>query len=427
MMDAFHFKGDRLFCEDVLLSDLADRLGTPLYVYSKRSVNDHCRWIEEAFGTLDHLSCYAIKANANREILHILAQRGIGADAGSIGEIRIALAAGFPAEKITFGGVGKRDDEIEFALRQGIKSLNVESDEEIRIIENIASRLGVTARILARVNFDIRPETHPYITTGQRQNKFGIDRSDAIDVMQRAAKLPHIEVLGVHSHIGSQITRGETFVAAARALLDFVGEARRAGLQIKEVNFGGGFGVQYRDYISHPSLSSEPGNPEENLTTVGMLQAVLPILQQAHCTILIQPGRSIVAHAGVLLTKVLYRKTAGGRTFIILDAGMNDLIRPSLYQSYHQIVPLSCMGGNVETVDVVGPLCETGDFFARDRKLPAVNRGEYCAIMCTGAYGYVLSSNYNGRPRPAEVLVDREKSLIIRDRERLTELYGMHS
>lgn len=422
-MEEIRFKDNELWCEEARLNDVAERFGTPLYVYSKRSVIDHCRHIERAFGSIDHLSTYAIKANANREVLIVLAREGIGADAGSIGELHMALDAGFSPEKITFTGVGKRDDEIEFALQKNILALNAESAEEIDVINDIASRMRARARILLRVNFDIPSETHPYITTGRKQNKFGVEYSEAKKILGWAAKLPHIELMGIHSHIGSQITNSGTFKIAAEEIIQFIREVRNAGIPIHHLNFGGGFGVQYHDYVKHSLLPKEEKSREEGLATVNLLEEFLPILQQAECKILIQPGRSIVAHAGVLLTKILYRKqNVQGKTFVIVDAGMNDLIRPSLYQSYHQIVPLRLQEQTSEIVDVVGPLCESGDFFAIDRPMNIVGRGEYLAVLCTGAYGYVLSSNYNGRPRPAEVVVDGDGYHVTTKRETIEQL-----
>ncbi len=423
-MEEYRYRNDRLFCENVDLGDLAERWGTPLYVYSSRSIVDHCRHIEKSFGTMPHLSCYAVKANANREILRILSHEGIGADIGSIGELQLALGAGFPSSKITFSGVGKRDDEIAAALKEGILGINVESEEEIRIIGSIAASLGTRAKISLRVNFDIRPRTHPYVTTGARHNKFGVAADRAVEVLRSAGANPSLEVVGIHSHIGSQITEQETFQSAGRALVRLVDDLRASGIPVSQVNFGGGFGVQYHDFLKHPQLPHDAENPEGELTTVKLLQAVLPILGESGAMILIQPGRSIVAHAGILLTKVLYRKLEQGRVFIIVDAGMNDLIRPSLYQSYHQIVPLRLRNAPAEAVDVVGPLCESGDYFALDRMMPAVDRGDVLAVLCTGAYGYVLSSNYNGRPRPAEVLVDGDRSSLITPRESLQRLYA---
>lgn len=420
-MYEYAFVDNVLKGEDLELRAIAQEFGTPLYVYSKRSLLDHCRHIERAFEGRPHITYYAVKANANRHILRLIAGEGLGADVGSRGELYLALDAGFPADRITYSGVGKRDDEIAFALERDIHAFNVESEEELEIIDRIAARSNTRARILLRVNLDIDAGGHAYVSTSLRQNKFGIPRHQAAAVLHRACALPHIEVRGIHSHIGSQITRGETFRRAAEALVALVRELRAAGIPIHDVDFGGGFGVQYRGYVSHPWLPAE--EPEEmNLSASSLIKAVLPMLQETECRISIQPGRSIIAHAGVLLVKVLYRKETEGKVFLVVDGGMNDLIRPSLYHSYHQIVPLVVEERPHETVDVVGPLCESGDFFALGRLLPRTGRGEYLALMCAGAYGYVLSSNYNARPRPAEVLIDGSNVEVIRNRETVEQL-----
>ncbi len=416
-MEEYKFLNDELWCERVNLRDVVAAYDTPLYVYSRSSIVDHTRHIEAAFGALDHLSCYAVKANANAELLRIIAGEGIGADVGSGGELRRALAAGFGPERITFSGVGKRDDEIGEALGAGILSINLESEQELAVVSAIAVRLRMSARVVLRVNFDIPSGTHPYTATGQRHTKFGVEAGKAADIIRRAGDMPGLEVMGIHSHVGSQIIESGPLVATAEALVALAGELRTAGLPVHHVNFGGGFGVRYRNYLNHPSLPAEEENRESDLTTGKLLAAVIPVLERAGCRVLIQPGRSIIAHAGILLTKVLYRKVSGGKTFIIVDAGMNDLIRPSLYGAYHQIVPLHLAGRPVEVADVVGPLCESGDFFALDRRLPVVNRGDVVAVLCTGAYGYALSSNYNGRPRPAEALVEGDGFRSISPRE----------
>jgi diaminopimelate decarboxylase len=421
MMHEFAYDGTQLMCESVPLSAVAGEMGTPLYVYSRHSVVDHCRHIEQAFCGEPHLSCYAVKANANRELLRLIAGEGLGADVGSRGELHLALDAGFPPQRITFSGVGKRDDEIAFALNRDVVTFNVESEEEIAVLDEIAGRLGRKAKILLRVNLDIDAGGHAYVSTSLRQNKFGVPSDLALEVLRRASARPNIDVRGIHSHIGSQITRVETFLRAARAIVDLVRELRAGGLAIGDLDFGGGFGVQYHGYVSHPQLpKEEPEQPD--LSTAVMIRAIVPVLKDAGCHIFVQPGRSIVAHAGVLLVRVLYRKESDPKTFIVVDGGMNDLIRPSLYHSYHQIVPLSLTRAQHETVDVVGPVCESGDFFALDRKMPRVQRGDYLALMCAGAYGFVLSSNYNARPRPAEVLVDEKTWRVIRERENVENL-----
>lgn len=415
------YRENELVVEQVRLRALAERFGTPLYVYSKRSIIDHCRHIERAFGGCDHLTCYALKANNNRALLKLIANEGFGADVGSVGELYLALSAGFPPERITFSGVGKRDDEIDYALRHDILAFNAESTEEIEVLSKIAGSLGKTARVLLRVNLNIDAGGHAYVSTSLKQTKFGIAHDRAVEVLKWAQGLPCIEVRGVHSHIGSQIIKADTFNAAARSLTVLVKQLRSAGIPVHDLDFGGGFGVQYRGYLAHPDLPFE--QPEEiNLSASTLIQEVVPLLKNLECRISIQPGRSIVAHAGALLTKVLYRKVSEEKTFIVVDAGMNDLIRPSLYNAHHQIVPLSLDRATHETVDVVGPLCESGDFLAVDRMLPRVQRGDYLAVMCAGAYGYGLASNYMARPRPAETLVDGNDAMIIREREVIEDL-----
>ena len=420
-MNIFAYQHRELFCEGLSLRVVAEIYGTPLYVYSKRTIVEQCRAIASAFGERRNLICYAVKANANRTLLRLIADEGLGADVGSKGELHLALEAGFRPDTITFSGVGKRDDEIEYALTKKILAFNVESVQEIEVVSQIAGRLGTTGRILLRVNLDIDAGGHAYISTSKRQNKFGIPHQKAQEVLQWASTLPHIDVRGVHSHIGSQITDVAIFLNAARSLARLVRELREAGLAVPNLDFGGGYGIQYHGYITHPSLPPEtPERPE--FSTATMLQTVLPILESTGCTISIQPGRSITAQAGVLLVRVLYRKETDEKTFVIVDGGMNDLLRPSLYRAHHQIVPLALRDLTQETVDVVGPVCESGDFFAHDRKMPRSDRGDLLAIMGTGAYGYVLSSNYNARLRPAEVLVEGTSHSLIRKRETVDAL-----
>ena len=420
-MREFVYRNNNLMVEALSLQDVAREYGTPLYVYSRNSIIDHCRHIERAFDGEEHLTFYAAKANSNRMLLKLIAGEGLGADVASVGELSLALSAGFAAGNITFSGVGKRDDEIECALKHNILAFNVESTEEIELLNQIAGRMGVSSRILLRVNLDIDAGGHAYVSTSLKQSKFGIGQHHAAEVLKWAQDLPHIVVRGLHSHIGSQVTKVETFDKAARMLSRLVRELRSADIPIHDLDFGGGFGVQYRGYVSHHQLPVE--DPEEvNLSASAMVKAVIPLLRDLGCRISIQPGRSIVAHAGVLVTKVLYRKVSDEKVFVVVDGGMNDLIRPSLYHAHHQIAPVYLDGAHHETVDVVGPLCEAGDFFALDRRLPAVKRGDYLALMCAGAYGFVLSSNYNARPRPAEILVDGARAIVIREREKIEEL-----
>jgi diaminopimelate decarboxylase len=351
----------------------------------------------------------------------MIAAEGLGADVGSGGELELALQAGFAPAKITFSGVGKRDNEIRIALERGIHAFNVESEQECDIISEHATALGTRARILARVNLDIDAGGHAYISTSRRQNKFGIPRERVAEVLLRARDLPGIEVVGIHSHIGSQITDREVFQRGARSLAELVGTLRTRGLTIEELDFGGGFGIRYRGAITHAQIPHEAAEvTEDNAAT--MIREVLPILAATGCRLSLQPGRAIVGEAGIFLVQVLYRKETGGKTFIIVDGGMNDLIRPSLYHAHHQIVPVTLENRPHETVDVVGPVCESGDFFAQDRLMPASRRGDLLALMCAGAYGFVLSSTYNARPRVPEILIDRATHREIRSREGLHDL-----
>ncbi len=420
MQQFFRYVDGLLHCESLSLAELSKQYGSPLYVYSKKAIVENCRAIEAAFGGQPHLTTYAVKACSNLHVLRCIAEQGLGADVGSKGELFLALKAGFPPEKISLSGVGKRDDEIEYALEQNILALNVESEQEIEVIQSIARRMDRRARILLRLNLDIDAGTHAYISTSKKQNKFGVGSGRAVQVLKRAQQFSHIEIRGIHSHIGSQITNLGAFVSAAEALARVVNTLRKSGIPVHDLDFGGGYGVQYHGVVNHPNI---PDDEPENGTvmTAEFIEAVLPILLQTGCNLAIQPGRSVVAQAGVLVTNVLYRKEEE-KTFIIVDAGMNDLIRPSLYQAYHQIVPVVASKRPFEQVDVVGPCCESGDFFAQDRTLPRMERADALAVLCAGAYGFVLSSNYNARLRPAEVLVDGEASTLIRERETLEDV-----
>jgi diaminopimelate decarboxylase len=415
------YRNTTLMVESTPLRSIAEEYGTPLYVYSKHSVVDHCRHIERAFEGREHRTSYAVKANSNKALLRLIAQEGLGADVGSKGELYLALASGFPPHKITYSGVGKRDDEILYGLEKGIHAFNVESPEELQILNDIATRVRKTARVLLRVNLDISAGGHAYVSTSLRQNKFGINHTQVLEALQLSQSLPFIELRGLHSHIGSQIVKADTFRDAAFSLRALVQTVRASGYPVHDLDFGGGFGVQYRGFIEHADLP--PEDPEVmNLSAATLVRTVIPLLEETGCRISIQPGRSIIAHAGVLLVKVIYRKSTPEKIFIVTDGGMNDLLRPSLYDAHHQIIPLELRGEPFETVDVVGPLCESGDFLAMHRLLPRSVRGDYLAVMCAGAYGYVLSSNYNARPRPAEVLVDGEVCTVIRERETIEQL-----
>jgi diaminopimelate decarboxylase len=419
LMPAFRYRHDQLVCDEVVLKEMADAYGTPLYVYSTNAIVEGCRAFKCALSGVDHLLTYAVKANGNPALLRLIASEGFGADVASLGELFLALKAGFAPHTITFSGVGKREDEIAYALENNVHLLEVESEQELELINALAGRLGKRAKVLLRLNLDIDAGGHNYIATSRKHDKFGMAAHRALELMKCAHRFPHVVFGGLNSHLGSQITRVDPFVEAAHKLRLLVAEFRRQGMPIHDLDFGGGFGVQYQGVVQHPSLAE---SAEDVAGVAAIVESVLPILKETGCRILLQPGRSIVAQAGALVVKVLYRKETDEKTFVIVDGGMNDLIRPSLYQAYHQIVPLAISGRELETVDVVGPCCETGDFFALDRSIPRTERNEYLAILCAGAYGYALSSNYNGRLRPAEVLVDGAKATVIRRRETLEDL-----
>lgn len=415
-METFAYRDNAMRCEGVPLAEIAAAVGTPAYVYSRASVRDHCAWFERALGDLPHLSCYAVKANAGAPILREIAAAGLGADVGSVGELRLALRAGFSPGTVTYSGVGKREDEIEAALVAGIHSLNVESSEELEAVNGIAGRLGKTATVLLRLNPGIDAPTHPSISTGGGTTKFGMGAGEIRSIIAGRARYPGVRFAGLHSHIGSQIVSPGSFGAAARQLVSFFRELNAAGAGLGMINIGGGFGVQYRNYVAHPLLEPDPEAVDEGVTTAGILREILPDLRAAGVPVFLQPGRSIVAHSGILLSKVLYIKR-NERKFVIVDAGMNDLMRPSLYGSWHQIVPVSLTGGPAEAADVVGPLCETSDTLGEGRALQPLRRGDLLALLCAGAYGSVLASNYNMRPRPAEVIVDGDRFEVFRRRE----------
>ncbi len=421
-MNPFTYKDNQLYCEDVLLRDLAEEYGTPLYVYSKTRILDNFNNLNRVFGNTDHVTCYALKANGNPTILKSLADAGAGADVVSGGELALALRAGFRPEKITYAGVGKREDEIEYALREKIFSLSVESIQELQLISLVATRMNTTAPVALRINPDIDAESHPYITTGLRQNKFGIESDKIQETFSLAASLPSLEVHGIHTHIGSQITKVDPFVAAATLVAEWVGKLRSAGIGITHVDFGGGIAVPYANVLRHEALPVDDIPDNQIPPPEQYVAGVLPILQPTGCSIWLEPGRSIVADAGVLITRVLYTKENSARKFVIVDGGMTELLRPSLYGAYHQIVPLSIDTFSQEKVDVVGPICESGDFLARERQMPKAKQQDLLAVMTSGAYGYALSSNYNGRMKPAEILVNGERVRVIRQRQTLENL-----
>jgi len=372
----FTYKNGVLLCEDVPVAEIAEAVGTPLYVYSAGTILDHYRKIAEAFSPIEHLICYSLKANANLSIVRLLAGEGAGADVVSGGEIYKAILAGVPSDKIVYAGVGKTRSEIEYALRENILLFNVESEAELRFINEIAGRMGKHARVALRINPDVEPETHEYITTGKKLTKFGIEVGEAVELLRASRKeFKNVELVGFHVHIGSQITSPEPFCEAFRKVVAFIEQMRKEGFNIEILDIGGGMGIIYEE--ESPVMTAKE-----------FADAVLPILKESGCKIILEPGRFIVGNAGVLLTRVLYVKQTSHKTFIIVDAGMNDLIRPSLYGAYHKIQPVDMNTAEEEIIaDVVGPICESGDFLAKDRSLPAVEEGALLAVFSAGAYG----------------------------------------
>jgi diaminopimelate decarboxylase len=410
-------RGAGLYCEAVALEGLAARHGTPLYVYSSAMIRARVNAFARAFHSIPHTLCYSVKASSTLGILRLVAGQGAGFDVVSGGELRRVLRVSRKATskpKVVFSGVGKTAAEMELALRSGILLFNIESASELNLLSATAARLKKRAAIAVRVNPDVSAKTHPYISTGLHQHKFGVPIPEAQALYAQAAKQRYLKVAGVSVHIGSQITDVGTFQEALERVADLVRLLREQGHDIRYIDAGGGLGISYE---------GAQGNFEKQIAAYA--QAVLAPLRGLKLHLLIEPGRSIVGPAGVLLTRVLYRKTNNRKHFLIVDAAMNDLLRPSLYGAYHEIVPVSRKSRATETTDVVGPICETGDFFARDRKLPLVNEGELLAILDVGAYGAVLASNYNTRGRAAEILVDGAKARLIRRRESLQDQMRM--
>jgi len=404
----FRFKNNTLYAEGVSVTSIVEEYGTPLYIYSARTLRRHLKAYVDALKGIPHIVCYAVKANSNAAILRLLSSMGAGADVVSGGELFRALKAGVPSGKIVFAGVGKTDEEIEYALKKKILMFNVESIEEMENINRIAERIKRKASIALRINPDIDPETHPYISTGLKKNKFGIPIENALELYREACKMKNLKVVGVHKHIGSQITKVTPFVDALKRVMVLLDNLRQEGIDIRYLDMGGGLGIQYND--------EKPPHPRE------LAKKIKPILKGMDITLIIEPGRSIVGNAGIFVTKVLYTKEGVDRRFIIVDGGMNDLLRPSLYNAYHHILPVKKKRVKKIFADVVGPICESGDFLAKGRDMPSVSRGDILAVMSAGAYGFSMSSNYNSRPRPAEVLVDGNKHYLIRKRETLRDL-----
>ena len=399
-----------LLVESVALGEIAAQVGTPCFVYSKAAILSRYREYADALHGCPHTICYAVKANSNLGVLRVLAEEGSGFDIVSGGELYRVLKAGGAASKTVFSGVGKTADEIDYAIGNGIFGFNSESEAELELINERAGRAGAKPRVALRVNPDVDASTHPYISTGLRQHKFGIDIHEAEDVYERAMKLPHLALESVSCHIGSQILDPESIHEAISKMLDLVERLRARGLSITHLDLGGGLGVAYKPGEISPSIAGFIGRMREQTAGRGL-------------HLMIEPGRSIVAEAGTLVTRVLARKRNGDKEFVIVDAGMNDLIRPALYQAFHDIVTVENSVSRERTVaDIVGPVCESGDFFARGREIPVVEPGELLAIRTAGAYAFVMSSNYNSRPRAAEVLVDGDGFHVVRRRERYEDL-----
>lgn len=402
-MHFFRYENNSLYAEDVPVKELIENFGTPLYIYSYKTLLRHFKAYDDAFDGVPHLICFALKANSNTAILRIMAQNGGGADIVSGGELFRAMKAGIHPKKIVYAGVGKTEEEIRYALRSRILMFNVESEDELYEIDRIAGDLGLKAPIALRVNPDIDPETHPYISTGLKKHKFGIPIEDALEYYKTIKKLKNLEIVGIHKHIGSQITKVSPFTDALKKVLLLVDELNRYGITIKYLDIGGGLGITYKDEV--------PPLPQD------LAMHLLPLVKERGLTLILEPGRSIVGNAGILITKVLYLKKGIDKEFVIVDAGMNDLVRPSFYGSYHHIQPIEKKKRKTIVADIVGPICESSDFLARDREIPEIKQGEYLAVMSAGAYGFSMSSNYNSRPRAAEVLVKGKDYGLIRKRE----------
>jgi diaminopimelate decarboxylase len=411
-MEAFNYRDGELFAEGVALSALAQRFGTPTYVYSRAHIEGQYRAYADALAGMPHLVCFAVKANSNIGVLNVLARLGAGFDIVSSGELERVLAAGGEPSRIVFSGVGKSRDDMRRALEVGVHCFNVESSVELERLQKVAAELGVKAPVSLRVNPDVDAGTHPYISTGLKENKFGIDIEQAEAVYARAAELPNLDVIGVDCHIGSQLTTLEPFLDALDRLLLLVDKLAARGITIKHLDLGGGLGVQYRD--EQPPLAGD------------YIAAVRKRLAGRDMSLVFEPGRFIVANAGVLLTQVEYLKHTEHKDFAIIDAAMNDLIRPALYQAWMDVSPVQPRDGEARNYDLVGPICETGDFLAKDRQL-VLAEGDLLAVRSAGAYGFVMSSNYNTRGRAAEVLVDGEQAFEVRRRETVQELYAGES
>ena len=425
VMDYFNYLRGELRVEDVSIQDIVEKHGTPAYIYSGRTILEHYRKLRDAFAGGDAaqapLICYSVKANSNLSILKLMKDEGSGFDVVSGGELYRALKVGADPKKIVFAGVGKNDEEITYALEQGILLFNVESEEELANIDRIAGKIGKKALVALRVNPDVDPQTHTYISTGKKENKFGVDLIRAKKIIQSSLELKNVTLTGLHVHIGSQITKVDPYVETMQRIAAFLPEVQKLGAKIEFLDIGGGFGIWYKDKLARPAKE--------------IAASILPLLQKMNCRILLEPGRFIVGNAGILVTRVLYVKESGDKKFVICDAGMNDLIRPTLYSAYHRIWPVKtdpgysgeapdeeAWSGSSAVTDIVGPICESGDFFAKDRKLPVLKRGDLVCVFSAGAYGYAMASNYNSHPKPCEVMVAGKKAEVVTARESMDDL-----
>lgn len=403
------YKSDILHVEDKSCLALANNFETPLYVYSKSSMVNSYLEFHKAFKDIEHIICFAVKANSNNSIIKLFTGLGAGVDTVSMGEIFRALNANVSPRKIVFAGVGKRNDEIEYALRKKILLFNVESESELQSINEIAKKFGTTVDIAIRINPDVNPKTHPHISTGIKESKFGIAYDKALDVYKKARSLKNIRPVGIQFHIGSQILDLSVFKEAIEKVERLALEIKDAGIELSYLDIGGGIGISYKPDEQEPSISE-------------LAKLVVPVAKNLGCKLIVEPGRRLVGNAGILLSRVIRVKRKSGKNFYVLDTGMNDIVRPMLYNAFHQVIPVVRKGNKKVKVDIVGPICETGDIIAKDRGIEPLNEGDIVAILSVGAYGFSMSSNYNSRPRSAEVIVDGDRSLLIRQRENLGDL-----
>ena len=423
-MHDFHYLNRKLYCEGVAIESLVARFGTPLYVYSQKTLTDHYRKLDNAMGEVDHLVCFATKSNSNLSVLRVLAGLGSGFDIVSGGELQRVRAAGGDPRKCVFAGVGKTEKEIEYALKAGVYSFNAESEPELERIDRVARRIKKVAPVAVRVNPNVEAHTHKKITTGTFENKFGVAFDKVEGVYARATRLKHLRLRGVQMHIGSQITEVDPFEQAVRKVLPLVNRLRSKH-DLEFLSIGGGLGIVYNPALESGGKDWWKSSKAQNiLTPKTYAERLMPLLRPLGLRILLEPGRFISGNAGVLVTKIEYVKRTGSKNFLIVDAAMNDLIRPAFYEAYHEIVPLTRKNGATMKSDVVGPICESGDFFCQDRLLAKASQGDYLALMSAGAYGSVMASNYNTRALAAEVLVNGKNAEAVRERQQLSEIWG---